>query len=412
MWKKIAALIVLVATTSLLIIPKETEARGGRGGGGGGRGGGGARGGAGRAGGGARSAGAYRGGNVMNRTPTMSRATSRPAASQVRQGSQVRQPAASQARRQIPTTRPSVSQGRVQQASPGVSQGRAQQARQTVQQRPSAANRADLRNQVNRHVQTRQTPNIDRQALGQRSQTFANNRGNQLAQNRQLSDRASQRLQQARPESRNWFDRDFFDRHDIGLDYVGTGANWWRPAAWASLASWGAWNWGTPYYYDDSGYAYPVTDTSTYAYPYSTTTTITQPMQTQPVQTQIIQQQPMQSPQTSVATAEEWMPLGVFAIGNNATIAAQSNRFMQLAISKNGEIAGVLYNVETDAAQDLTGMVDTASQKAYWTLSNRTDSPIASTGIYNLTENQTPVNVHFADGSDQTWTLIRLEQGQ
>lgn len=57
-------------------------------------------------------------------------------------------------------------------------------------------------------------------------------------------------------------------------------------------------------------------------------------------------------------------------------------------------------------------MIDPASQKAYWFMTDRTDSPIASTGLYNLTENQTSINVHFADGSEQTWTLVHLKQEQ
>ena len=120
----------------------------------------------------------------------------------------------------------------------------------------------------------------------------------------------------------------------------------------------------------------------------------------------------MQSAQTTASTDEDWLSLGVFAVASDATAAAQTNRFIQLAISHTGEIAGVLYNSTTDSAQDLAGMVDPNSQQVYWSMSNRIDSPIASTGIYNLMEDQTPINVHFADGSDQTWTLVRLQQGQ
>lgn len=410
MWKKIAALIALITAVSLVITPIDVEARGGgRGGGGGGRGGGG---GGGRSGGSARGGGAYRGGQVMNRTPTMSRTTSRPAASQTRRQTQTR-PSTSQARQKT-QTRPSTSQARQQiQTRPSVSQGRVQQTRQTVQQRPSAANRTELRNQVNRYAQSRPAQNIDRGDLTQRAQSYSSNRSNQIAQNRQLSDRVSQRLQQSRPDSNHWFDRNFFDRHNIDVDYVGTGANWWRPAAWGTLATWGAWRWSTPYYYDEGGYAYPLTSAETYyTYPYGTTTpySTNTPYSTTTTQSQPVQ--PVQSTQTTAESGGDWLPLGVFAVASNANAAAQTNRFMQLALNRSGEIAGVLYNSVTDAAQDLTGMVDPNSQKAYWSMADRTNSPIASTGIYNLTEDQTPVNVHFADGSDQTWTLVRLQQEQ
>lgn len=229
---RIAAFMVLVTAANLLLTPIDVDARGGGRGGGGGRGSGG-RGGGGSVGG--RGGGAYRGGKTMNRTPTMSRATSRPAASQ--------------ARRQ---TRPTASQGRVQQSRP------------IAQQRPSGANRAQLNNQLQRYAQNRPAQNIDRQALGQRAQNFSNYRGNQVSQNRQLSDRLSQRVKESRPNSNHWFDQNFFHRHNIDLDYVRSGANWWRPAAWSTLAAWGSWGWSTPYYYDDNGYAYsiPITESS------------------------------------------------------------------------------------------------------------------------------------------------------
>ncbi len=388
MWNRIAALMALVITTSLLLTSMEVEARGGRGGGG-------------RA-GGARSSlsrgGAYRGGYSMNRTPTMSRASNISRTSSMSSASSISRGASRSAASQVrysPQTRSSVSQGR-------------QQTRQAYQQRSSAASRTDLRNQINQYAQSRQTPTINRQVLAQKTQNFSNNRSNQSIQNRQLSEKVSQRLQHSRRNYDHWFDRDFFDRHNIDVGYVNVGNNWWRPAAWATLATWGGWNWATPYYYDEGGYTYPITTSveSTYTYPYSTTTTTSQIIET-PIQTQ-----PIQSTQNVATTGEDWLPLGVFAVASNANATAYTNRFIQLAINRSGEIAGVFYNSSTDATQDLTGMVDPNTQKAYWSMTNRPNSPIASTGIYNLTEDQTPVNVHFSDGSDQTWTLVRLQQGQ
>lgn len=360
MWNKAWGLLIFIIGFSLLITTIDVEARGG---GGGGRGGGG-RGGGSRGGG-----GAYRGGKTMNRTPTMSRASNKPAVSQPRQA-QVRQAA---------------------------SQGRVQPSRQTLQQRSTAANRTELRSQINQYAQSRPAQNIDRQALSQKAQNFSSQRSNQIAQNRQVSERVSQRLQQTQPGSNRWFDRDFFDRHNIDVDYIGTGANWWRAATWSTLAGWGAWSWSTPYYYDDDGYAYPITVTeSTSSYPYSSSTMSSQ----------------SSIPTQTATTAGDWLPLGVFAVTSDSKTATQSNHFIQLAVNRSGEIAGVLYNSLTDAAHDLTGMVDPNSQKAYWYMANKANAPISSTGIYNLTEDQTSINVHFSDGSDQPWTLVRLKQGQ
>lgn len=349
------------------MLPAEGEARRG---GGGGRGGGGARGGGSRA---------YRGGHVMNRTPTMSRATSRPAPSRARSLQSGKAAA--------------ISQNRLQ-ARPAAG------ARPAAAARPAGADRTALRSQVSQYAQSRPRQNIDYQAFSQKTKNFSSNRTNQIAQNRQLSTSVSQRLRQSRPDSSRWFDRNFFDRHNLDVDYAGTNANWWRPAAWATLASWGAWSWTTPYYYDEGGYVYPITtDASSYAYPYSPSTE------------SFSQTTAVQGSQATVAEGEGgWLPLGVFAVTSNGHAAAQSHRFIQLAINRTGAIAGVLYNSISDTAQDLTGVIDAASQKAYWSMANKTDSPIASTGMYNLTEDQTPINVHFPDGSDQTWTLVRLQQ--
>lgn len=359
MWYRISAFMFSVTFACLVIFSMEVEARGG----GGGRGGGGSRGAGGGSIGGARS---YSGGNVMNRTPTMSRSVSRPNVSSARQLQ----------------SRPYATQRGLQQGYQG---------------RPNAA---DLRNQIGQYAQADALNNMNRQGLtSQRSVDFSNNRSDQISQNRKLSIRTSQRLQQSRPDASQWFNRNFFDRHDIKADYVKAGTNLWRAAPWATLATWGAWNWSTPYYYDYDGYAYPVTTTEpAYNYSYSYNPNLNS------------YQSSIDSGQTTSTTGNDWLPLGVFAVANNANAAAQSNRFIQLALNRNGEIAGVLYNAATDAAQDLTGKVDQNSQKAYWSLSNRTDSPIASTGIYNLTESQTPINVRFSDGSEQNWTMVRLQQ--
>lgn len=396
MWNKIAAFMVVATGMCLILAPIDTEARGG----GGGRGGGG------RAGGGSRG-GSYKGGHTMNRTPTMSRAARTPSDSRGRQQAARQTPARTTPAR--PATRPAMAQNRGTVSRPG----------SPSMQRTSAANRAELRNQVNRYEANRPRDIANRPDFKQKAQNFSNNRPQQLAQNRQLSDRASQRLKQVQPNSKDWFNRNFFDRHNLDNDYGRLGNNWWRPVGWAALADWGGWGWGTPYYYDDGGYAYPVSssDYSYDNYPSSSSTNTT-PAAPAPTDT-VVQQPPTTAPSlnplqsSEIAANEEegdWMPLGVFAVSNNANTAAQSNRFIQLAISRSGEIAGVLYNSATDSAQDLAGILNKETQMAYWSFDNKPGAPVASTGIYNLTQDQTPITVRFSDGAEQTWTLVRLKQ--
>jgi hypothetical protein len=104
------------------------------------------------------------------------------------------------------------------------------------------------------------------------------------------------------------------------------------------------------------------------------------------------------------------MPLGVFAVmpDGDAT-GADPTLFLQLTVSKTGVIAGTLQNTVSGTTKNVEGMVDKASQRAAWTEVGQT-RPIMETGIGNLTQDTTPVLVHYADGSTQQWLLVRMEQ--
>ena len=106
----------------------------------------------------------------------------------------------------------------------------------------------------------------------------------------------------------------------------------------------------------------------------------------------------------------EWMPLGVFALAEkDATSAEDSTMFLQLAISKEGIIAGTFQNTSTDASFEVQGTIDTESQRAAWGPVDKS-WPIMETGIYNLSENEAGTLLHFEDGTTQEWTMFRLEE--
>jgi hypothetical protein len=104
----------------------------------------------------------------------------------------------------------------------------------------------------------------------------------------------------------------------------------------------------------------------------------------------------------------QWLPLGVFAITENEGSAEDATLFLQLAISKEGIIAGTFQNTATDNAFEVEGTIDKESQRAAWGPVDE-DWPIMETGIYNLTENEAGALLHFEDGETQQWTLIRLD---
>ena len=83
--------------------------------------------------------------------------------------------------------------------------------------------------------------------------------------------------------------------------------------------------------------------------------------------------------------------------------------FFQLALSKDGIVAGTFQNTATDNAIEVEGAVDTESQRAAWGPVGES-WPIMETGLYNLTENEAGVLVHFENGETQQWALTRLDE--
>ena len=111
------------------------------------------------------------------------------------------------------------------------------------------------------------------------------------------------------------------------------------------------------------------------------------------------------------AAEMEWMPLGVFAVtaeGVNAT-----TMYLQLAVSKNGVIAGTFYNESTGVTHAVEGMVDEKTQRAAWRAVDGTNANVVmETGVYNLTQDQAPVLVHFGPEQTQNALLVRLEESE
>ena len=111
-----------------------------------------------------------------------------------------------------------------------------------------------------------------------------------------------------------------------------------------------------------------------------------------------------------VDEAIEWMSLGVFAVTEDGEASGSPPTFfLQLAINKQGIIAGTFQDSATDKSQPIEGMIDQKSQRSAWTFEGK-QWPIMETGISNLTEDTAPALVHFEDGQTQQWLLVRLEE--
>jgi len=179
--------------------------------------------------------------------------------------------------------------------------------------------------------------------------------------------------------------------------------NWWSYPTWNSCASWfPGWGWNEPYYYD-YGPGGNVVYSSDGVY-----------VNDEPVGTAADYAQSaaelaaVDRAAVNVQAGSEWLPLGTFALATDQNDTDPS-RVIQLAVDKQGIVSGSMFNEATDKTFPIQGRVDKDTQRVAFTIGDNPDQ-VMETGIYNLTQEQTPVLVH--KGTDQTDTnlLIRLEQ--
>ena len=176
--------------------------------------------------------------------------------------------------------------------------------------------------------------------------------------------------------------------------------HWWRPATWAVLGGWVAGSsWDSPAYYDYGEGVY-YEDEQVYMNGKKVASAEEYYKQASDIATS--------APSTQAAETE-WLPLGVFAISRDQ--ATDSNALLQLAVDKDGVIAGTYYNTATNITRPVKGKVDKKTQRAAWTFGDGKNTDIImETGVFNLTQDQTEALVHFGNEKTQQWLLVRLDQ--
>ena len=172
-------------------------------------------------------------------------------------------------------------------------------------------------------------------------------------------------------------------------------ASAWTAATWATLAGW--WGYGSePIYYDyggDVGYS----DGQIY-------------YGDEPVATE----QQYYNEASDIAAMgnqatdadEEWLPLGVFGL----VVEGQSNtdKIFQLAVNKTGLIRGNYQDVLSNQVFALEGAVDGQTQRAAWHVREKPET-VMETGVYNLTNDEVPILVHFGPNKTEQRMLVRLD---
>lgn len=196
--------------------------------------------------------------------------------------------------------------------------------------------------------------------------------------------RFSARVRRDNPNFFHFFNSNFFDRRNYYPYYYYHGARWFGWPTWTVINNWFPYDWQSPIYYDDGGYPIFVK----------------------------YEVAPPQEQGEAAPLQGNWLPLGVFLAAKSEEEAPFSTLVIQLAVNKEGEIAGTYYNATTDKTYLLQGYVDPKTQEASWVLADTSTSPLMTTGIFNLTQETVNVIVHFTDGTLQTWVLVRLDEEQ
>jgi hypothetical protein len=106
---------------------------------------------------------------------------------------------------------------------------------------------------------------------------------------------------------------------------------------------------------------------------------------------------------------EEWLPLGVFVLSREDV--ADSQAMLELAVNKQGVLAGTYYNESTGASRPLKGSVDQKSQRAVVGFADGKNADLAlETGIYNLTQEEAPALMHHGTEESTPVLLVRLPE--
>jgi hypothetical protein len=104
---------------------------------------------------------------------------------------------------------------------------------------------------------------------------------------------------------------------------------------------------------------------------------------------------------------DEWLPLGVFVLTREDV--DDSNTMLELAVNRQGVLAGTYYNESTDASRPLKGTVDPQSQRAVVGFADGRNTDVAlETGIYNLTQEEAPSLLHHGTEQSIPALLVRL----
>lgn len=185
---------------------------------------------------------------------------------------------------------------------------------------------------------------------------------------------------------------------------------WWTTPGWVGLSRWYTdWGWNSPYYYD-YGPGGNVVFRDNYVFVDGTNVGTTEEYAQSAAALAAVD--PSQVPSQR---AEDWLALGTFAVVEatdgqaDAQDMLEPKRYVQLAVDKNGFVAGTYYKKDTDEVFAVSGRVDKDTQRLAFSFDTNRDI-VFETGIFNLTQEQTPVLVYLGPNKSDTFVFVRLEK--
>lgn len=199
------------------------------------------------------------------------------------------------------------------------------------------------------------------------------------------------------PDLDNWYYH--HDWHHHGWSY------WWTTPTWGTCGAWfPAWGWTEPVYYD-----YGDGDGGNVVYQNQDVYVNGQDVGTGTEYAQSAADLATVDPQQAKATPadNDWMALGTFAVITSEK-DADPTRILQLAVDRQGIISGTMHNGSTNQSYVVQGRVDKETQRVAFTIGDKSDV-VMETGIYNLTQPQTPVLVHYGTDRTENYLLVRLD---
>lgn len=104
---------------------------------------------------------------------------------------------------------------------------------------------------------------------------------------------------------------------------------------------------------------------------------------------------------------EDWLPLGVFVL--TQTDSGEGDIYLQLAVDREGLLAGTYFNANSGNSLPVWGKVDPATQRAAWLIGD-SSATVMDTGIYNLSQDVSTVLIHYGVQRQETWLLVRLPE--